>query len=170
MGVGMEDYDTIGIIPRYDIRNVEETDEIVESFGGLGLLQTIIYETQRKNRQVHVGLNVVVGAKEGGLPLLKNQDLKHREELANLKTALLPALQLTMEGSSSAHLPDFSSVREKLEAGVYTRASQGLKEVESILDRYGRLAKMASKANGTSKEGKARLQLHKSLVQTMSEF
>ena len=170
MGVGMEDYDTIGIIPRYDIRNVEETDEIVESFGGLGLLQTIICETQRKNRQVHVGLNVVVGAKEGGLPLLKNQDLKHREELANLKTALLPALQLTMEGSSSAHLPDFSSVREKLEAGVYTRASQGLKEVESILDRYGRLAKMASKANGTSKEGKARLQLHKSLVQTMSEF
>jgi len=183
MGLGMEDHDVIGIIPRYDIRNVDETDEIVESFGGLGLLQTIIYRTKRYSTQVSVGLNVVVGEKEGGLPLLKNQDLKHREELANLKTALLPALEMTMEGWRAVEgkddigiakcvdsHPDFSSVRERLEAGVYTRASQGLKEVESILERYGRLAKMASKTSGLAKEGKARLQLHKSLVQTMNEF
>jgi len=177
MGLGMEDGDIIGIIPRYDMLNIEEMDEIVESFGGLGLLQTIIFRTKRDRNQVSVGLNVVVGEKEGGLPLLKNQDLKHREELANLKTALLPALELTMEESQPGKgsklpdsLPDFSSVREKLDAGVYTRASQGLKEVETILDRYERVAKMGPKAGVSPKEGKARLQLHKSLVQTMNEF
>ena len=173
MGLGIEEYGVIGLIPRYDIKDVEEMDEIVESFGGLGLIQTIINRTRRdpKDGTLSIGLNVVVGEQEGGLPLLKNQELKHREELANLKTALLPALEMTMEGSQGlGDIPDFGPVRKNLEAGVYTRARQGLKDVENILDRYVRLAMIASKTKGTEKEGKARLQLHKGLVHTMEEF
>ena len=82
MGLGMDNRDTLGIVPRYNAHNMKEKDEIVETFGGLGLLQTIINRTKRDEKQVSVGLNIVMGETEGGLPLLINQELK---SLSNLK-------------------------------------------------------------------------------------
>ena len=69
LGLGMEDRgerDVLGIVPRFNVHNEEETDEIVEYFGGLSLLGTIINRTQKAKDHVSVGLNIVLGDKEGG--------------------------------------------------------------------------------------------------------
>ena len=79
MGLGLEDGDILGIIPRYNIRILGQVNEIVNRFGGLGLLNAIICETKRK--QVTVGLNTVIGEQEGGLPLLKNKDPELQKQL-----------------------------------------------------------------------------------------
>ena len=100
MGLGMENRDTLGIVPRYNANNLKEIDEIVETFGGLGLLQTIICRTKREGKQVSVGLNIVMGEEEGGLPLLINQELK---SLSNLKLTTKED-----EGATALQTPEMS--------------------------------------------------------------
>ena len=78
VGLNMVSRDVLGIIPRYNSHNSKEIDEIVETFGGLGLLQTIISRTKRDAKdERHVGLNYVMGLKEGGMPLLIDQELNN---------------------------------------------------------------------------------------------
>ena len=130
MGLGMVNDDTLVMIPTVLIGPK---------------VKNIIKRTKRKAKEISVGLNVLVGEAEGGLPLPGSPALcpapKCREQLANLRTALLPALHMTADevvadGMAPDHRPDFSKVKKKLEEGQYLHAHQGFKEVEGIIKRY----------------------------------
>ena len=83
-GLGMVDGDTIGLHYR---------SYVAKSFSHE--LEKLFTKTKRTANIISVGLNVVVGESEGGLPL--SQQKLHapqcEEQLRNLRTALLPALR-----------------------------------------------------------------------------
>ena len=72
IGLGIKDGDILAWIPRFNIQNTDETDEIVRNFGGPALLETIRYKTMRKEKQVS-GQNIFLRGEDGGhlLPQFK---------------------------------------------------------------------------------------------------
>jgi len=140
MGLGMENGETIFILPTRYIKDQKLLKEAFKPVALKILIRSEGMDAKRSSQHVSVGLNVVVGEEEGGLPVLVGYS-KLQEQLANLKTALLPALKMTMEqdmaqGHSLMHRPDFSLIEEKLEAGVYKTGDEGMKDIMKILQRY----------------------------------
>ena len=72
IGLGIKDGDILAWIPRFNIQNTDETNEIVRNFGGPALLETIRYKTMRNEEQVS-GQNIFLRGEDGGhlLPQFK---------------------------------------------------------------------------------------------------
>ena len=134
IGLGMVDDDTMIMMMQKDvIKNP-----------GPNVMKTI-ERTKRKAKEISVGLNVLVGGAEGGLPLIGSPGPcsapKCREQLAKLRANLLPALTMVTDemmasGMLPVHRPDFSKVGKKLAEWHYVHAHQGFKEVDDVLRRY----------------------------------
>ena len=80
MGLGMKDRDILGILPRYHL--LREREEIMKTFGGPGILTTII---SRTIRELSVGLNTVIGKEEGGVALVEREEKRAFPKLSSKK-------------------------------------------------------------------------------------
>ena len=167
MGLGMVDDDTLVFLQKNVVK-----------YPGPNVMITI-GRSKRKAKEISVGLNVLVGEAEGGLPLIGSPGLcpapECREQLAIL-AALLPALQRTVDemvasGMAPDYRPDFSKANKKLVEFYYVHARQGFKEVNDILSTFEKHMNRFSKEGGRrGEEGSRSQQLWTKISFTMAEF
>ena len=167
MGLGMVDDDILIMLQKKAVKNP-----------GPNVMMTI-GRSKRKAKEISVGLNVLVGEAEGGLPLIGSPGLcpapECREQMANL-AALLPALQRTVDevvasGMAPDYRPDFSKANKKLEEFHYMHARQGFREVNDILGSFEKHMNRFSKEGGRrEEEGSRSKHLYDKICATMTEL